>query len=223
MGRYQDAVPCFRRWTELQPDSSRGYQALGTTYHAAGDTRQALVNYEKAISMADDARAYSNLGSLYAGEGRFIDAARAYEKAVALEPGTPAKYKNLGDAYRRLGRDGDARKTYVRGATLSRDLLRVNPKDAAVLSSLAVLEAKLGRPDQASRLAAEAVSLSPSNGEIIYRRAVVHALAGHPVDALKDLRVALTRGASATIAGQDYDLAILRNLPEFKELVGPRS
>ena len=38
---------------------------LGTAYQAMGDKRQAVDNYQMALTLGPDARAYSNLGGVY--------------------------------------------------------------------------------------------------------------------------------------------------------------
>jgi hypothetical protein len=97
--------------------------------------------------------------------------------------------------------------------------LRVNPKDAEVLGMLAVYEAKLARRAQGHRHAAEALSLRPSDPGLLYRKAVVHALAGEQKEALGALEEALGRGYSVALAREDDDLATLQSLPLFQKLM----
>lgn len=219
-GRHAEAIAAFRRMTELQPDNSRGYQMLGTAYQAAGDDNRALANYQKALELAPDARAYSNIGVIRFGQGRFDEAARAWEQAARLEPREPLKHRNLGDAYARLDRAEDARRAYQEAVALARGRLQVNPQDAPSLSMLAVCEAKLGRRADASRHAAAALALAPSDADTLFENAIVHALSGEPDRALSALEQALKRGYSARLAQRDEDLAPLRSLEGFRTLLG---
>jgi len=192
---------------------------LGAAYDKMGNDDLALVYYQRAIELNPDARAYSNLGTLYYRQGRFADAAKAYGEAARLEP-SPAKHRNLGDLYARLGQPARAREQYLRAVELSQSLLRVNPKDARSLGLLAVSEAKLGRRDVAARHADEAVALAPLDGEVLYRKAVVAALAGRTGPALTSLRQALDHGYSPADAARDDDFGSLRDSPAFRPLVG---
>jgi tetratricopeptide (TPR) repeat protein/tRNA A-37 threonylcarbamoyl transferase component Bud32 len=217
--RYQEAAAAFQRAIELQPDNSRAFQMLGTVYSLMADDERAVVNYRRAIELAPDSRAYSNLGTTYYRQGKFADAARAYEDAVRLEPHSPAKYRNLGDVYARLGQRERARQAYLRAVELSENLLRVNPGDARTLGLMALSESKLGHHGPAARHAEEARRLSPADGEVLYRNAVVAALAGHPDAALSALDQALSRGYSAADAARDDDFGTLRDTPAFRQLV----
>jgi tetratricopeptide (TPR) repeat protein/TolB-like protein/tRNA A-37 threonylcarbamoyl transferase component Bud32 len=219
LGRYPDAVRALTRVTELQPDNSRGFQMLGAVYDKMGNDDQALVYYRRAIELNPDARAYSNLGTLYYRQGKFDEAAQAYSEAARLEP-SPAKHRNLGDLYSRLGQRTRAREQYERAVELSQSILGVNPKDAHTLGLLAVSEAKLGRHDAAARHADEAVALAPLDAEVLYRKAVVAALAGRTGPALAALREALDHGYSAADAARDDDFGSLRDSQAFRRLVG---
>jgi tetratricopeptide (TPR) repeat protein len=192
---------------------------LGAVYDKMGNDELALVYYRRAIDLNPDARAYSNLGTLYYRQGKFAEAAQAYSEAARLEPG-PAKHRNLGDVYARLGQATRAREQYERAVALSQSILGVNPKDAHTLGLLAVSEAKLGRHDVAARHAEEAVGLAPLDGEVLYRKAVVAALAGRTGPALAALRQALDHGYSAADAARDDDFGPLRDSPAFRQLVG---
>ncbi len=217
-GRFMEAAAAYRRITELQPDNSRGFQMLGTAYQAMGDKRQAIENYQMALALGPDSRAYSNLGSVYYSEGKYAEAARAYEEAAKLEP-SPVKYRNLGDAYDRMGQHDKASDSYRRAVALCGDQLRVNPKDAEVLGLLAICEAKLARRVPARQHAAEAIGLRPGDAGLLYRKAVVHALAGEQKEAVAALEEALGRGYSVALAREDDDLATLGSLPSFQRLM----
>jgi len=221
-GRYPEAITAFHRVTELQPDLSWGFQSLGLAHHAAGNLPEAVKNYEQAIRLGPSPASYSNLGTVYYRQARFEEAARMYQKALELRPGSPATLRNLGDAYRRLGRTQEAESSYVQAIELTRDILKVNPKDGRTLGMLALYEAKLGRKIEAARHGAQALREAPDDGEVLYRNAVVHALAGERKKALALLERALNRGYSAREVEEDDDLLELRSLPEFQRLVKPK-
>jgi tetratricopeptide (TPR) repeat protein len=205
--------------TEVQPDSARGYLNLGAAYAAAGDNRQALQNFERALVIAPDEIAQSNVGTILYSEGRYDEAAKAFEQAVTLGPRSPVAHRNLGDVYQKLGKRDQARTEYRKALDLGRELLKVNPRDAPQLSECAVYLAKLGQSAEALKLAAEAVADGGSNVEVLYRRAVVHALLGQQAEAVRWLERAVAKGYSRALARGDDDLSSIKTLARVKELL----
>jgi len=217
-GRFPAAARAYTRVTELQPDNAWGFQMLGTAYHASGDKAKAAENYRKAIAIGPGARAYSNLGTILYEQGRFDEAVETYREAARLEPNA-AKYRNLGDAYAKLGQRAQSREAYAQAVELCRKRLTVNPRDALTLAKLAVYEAKLGLDTEAQGHAERAATLAPEDPGVLYRRAVVHALAGRAGAALEVLGDALNAGYSAAFAGTDEDLEALRGRAAFAALL----
>ena len=64
------------------------------------------------------------------------------------------------------------------------------------------------------------MALSPHAADVIYRHAVVLALAGRVGESLAALQSAVDQGYSRTMAKDDDDLAILRGRPQFAKLIG---
>ena len=220
--RYSEAIAEFTRATELQSDSSSGFQMLGTAYHAAGDFDRAVASYAQANAIRPNANAWSNIGMIRHTQGRYADAVAAYKQSITLRPREPVTYRNLGDAYWRLPDAGAAREAYRRAIDLIHAQLEVNPTDAGLLALEAFCEAKLGNGARASALIDRAVSLAPTSGEVLYKRALVAAMANRTTQSLAALREALAHGASRKVAADDDDLRNLQRLPEFQTLVSPQ-
>jgi serine/threonine-protein kinase len=218
-GRYADAAVAFRRVIELQPDSPRGFYMLGTILLAGGDPTRAIPIFRRAIALAPESGAYTNLGQALYQLERFTDAAAAFEEAARLAPKSPMKQRNLGDVYRRMGQTPKATAAYRRAVELCREHLALNPRDARMVSMLAVYEAKLGHGTEAARDAERAVSLGPSLADVAYRRAVVLALVGRADESLTALRGALALGFSRSLADEDEDLASLRVRADYRTLL----
>jgi tetratricopeptide (TPR) repeat protein len=218
-GRFLDAATSYRRAAELQPDNAWAHQMLGTSLHAAGDLAGAVAPYEEAIRLAPDARAWANLGLVYYATGRPADAVRAYEEAARLEPTSGTIRRSLGDVRARAGGPSAAEGDWKAAIVLSREALRVNPRDALQLANVAICLAKIGQKDAALGAARAALEAAPSSADAHYGAAVVHALAGDAPGALAALERALAMGASASLAKDDEDLASLRALPGFRKLL----
>jgi Flp pilus assembly protein TadD len=144
----------------------------------------------------------------------------AYEAAIKLKPEDAGLHRNLGDAMAAGHDAAGARSAYLRSLDLATTQLKVNAKDAESLSLVALVEAKLGRPADARVHIASALALATDgNSTVSYRDAAIRALAGEPEQALEALTKAMDLGYSAAMAAHDPDLQILRDRPQFAELV----
>lgn len=221
--RYDEAIEMFQRVADLRPDSPFGFQQLGTVYHQLGDNARALSYYTQAIARQATPEAYSNIGAIHHQRGAYGEAVEAYQQAIALRPTSHITHRNLGDAYRRLGRERDAQDAYRRAVQLVEAQVRVNPNDARSLAALAVYTAKLGEDAAARGRLRQALALSPTDVQVLYRAAVVHALGGRPEAALEALQQAIERGYSRAVAEIDEDFESLRTLPGYQALIAQRT
>jgi tetratricopeptide (TPR) repeat protein/TolB-like protein len=222
-GRFKDAVAAFRHIVELVPDNAWGYQLLGTVYQQQGRLEEARAQYEKSVERGGTPATFSNLGAIEYANGRYDDALRLFRRGADLLPRSAAMARNVGDTLQRLGRPTEAREAYGRAASLAEQDVRVNPKDAHRLAALAVYQAKQGRAADAGQTLAASLALGSPDATIWYRAAVVHTLGARLTQGMDDLKRAIEAGASAEIARTDDDLAPLRSLPEFKQLIAARA
>lgn len=219
-GRYDDAIAAFQKVTELQPDNYMGFQQLGTAYHTVGKAEQALENYRRTIAIRPSAGAYSNIGALHHARGEYVEAVEAYRQAIALRPNSSATHRNLGDALARLGRRTEALAAYRAAVRLGVAELRVNPRNARILASLAVHMQKAGDAAGARKRLQEALEIAPTDIEVLYRAAVVHALQGRIQPAVRALGLAVAGGYSRARVNEEDDFVSLRASAEFQAIVG---
>lgn len=218
-GQYEDAATWFQRVTQVQPDSNMGFINLGAAYMRLGANDLALENFEQANTIAPDGVTFSNIGTIHYSDGRYAEAVEAFQEAIRLGQKNHTSHRNLGDAYLKLGRRDRARAEFETAAALSDELLKVNPRDAPTLACLGVYEAKIGRVTDAIRHINDAVAISPANVDVLYKRAVVYALAGREADAVRALEVALKQGYIPALARADDDLDSIRRLPQVQRLL----
>lgn len=220
-GRLVASAAAFRRLIELQPDSARGYQRLGTVLQTAGRIDEALANYEKAAAIRPSWGTYSNMGTLHYWQGDNVKAAAAYQRAIDLAPNEPELYANMGDALQKLGQAERAAGQYRHAIVEIRKLLAVKPNDPLNVAALALYQAKLGLKDAASSSIELASTLSPQDGEVLYVGAVVHALAGDARAACDATAAALAHGKSAEEVRRADELKSLKGCPAYDRLPAP--
>ncbi len=219
-GRLDDAAKAYQRVTELQPDSGLGFHMLGTVQQSRGDMTAALENYRKANAISPDASAYSNIGTILYWQGDYAKAAEAYEHAIRLSPNQPRLHGNLGDALQELGRRDEALRSYRRAIEEVSRLLGVNEKDTANLALLALYRIKIGERAAAEEAIGRALAISPSDGAVLYHRAIVHALGGDASKACVALEQAVARGASAEIIRHADELKSLKGCATYDRISG---
>ena len=220
-GRLDAAIAAYRRLTQLQPDSARGYQRLGRAHQAAGRIDDAIESYQKANDIRESWATYSNMGTLHYWRGDNVKAAAAYRRAIELAPNQPELYANLGDALQKLGQPDRAAEQYRRAIVEVRKALQVNANDPLNVAGLALYQAKLGMRDAAASSIELASTLSPQDGEVLYVRAIVHALAGNTAAACEATGAALTHGKSAEEVRLADELKSLKGCPAYDRLLAP--
>ncbi|GFO70442.1 hypothetical protein GMLC_40210 [Geomonas limicola] len=129
MGRLPEAIVELKKATQLDPHTEY-FRHLGNAYYEAGDRREAIRQYEKAVSLEPrNPMARNDLGSLYGEMGDFGQSIVHLEAAVGLDPLQPDSHFNLGMAYRDTGRLDRAVEQFEAA-------VRLNPNEPAFRSAL---------------------------------------------------------------------------------------
>src|SRR5262249_5944364 len=157
------------------------------------------------IEINPTAASYSNVGTIHYDRGEFREAVSAYEQSVARDPGSAIMRRNLGDAYEALGDTQKTRDAYAKAVELSSALLQVNPRDARTLALKALCEAKIGSREAAVRDIDAAMTIAPTDKEVLYKKAVVELLTGGAATALSALADAIAHGYSVALVAADRD------------------
>lgn len=125
LGRLDDALRDLRFAYDLEPGAVRTLLYLGNVYVKAGQGKQALEYYDRAITAKptyDDA--YARKADALAGMGRDADALAAVEKAIEVSTYKPERFwLQKGALLEKLKRPADARAAYVKARTLNPKLL----------------------------------------------------------------------------------------------------
>ena len=219
LGRHDEAIAALTKFVQLQPDNAVAHHKLGTAYQQKDDYAKALQEYGEAIRIRPLSQTYTNMGVIQYDQRDYAGAVRSFEGSVKMNPNEPQLHRNLGDAYQKINQPAKAREQYSISLGLLDEALKVNPTSAALMGQRAVCLAKVGRIAEALRQAADPNVVNATSGEVLARRAVVLSLAGQEAESLKALDLALARGYSPGFAERDDDLARVRALPSFPEMI----
>ncbi len=220
-GENQKAAEMFRKVTKLDPGNHQAFYDLCGADFYLGKTAEAEEMCKKSLAIRPNGTAYSNLGTITFYQGYFDLSAEYFEKAVPFSPKESTLWGNLGDAYRWSSHErAKAVPAYRKAAALAREGLRVNPKDYALLGSLALYEAKSSNIKQAIRDLEKALSLAPKNLQLTYNAALVYHMAGQQAKALDYLRRARDGGYPAQSIGIDPEWKSMKDNPEFQQIIG---
>src|SRR5271169_6228943 len=122
-------------------------------------------NYEKAASVFQEivktsprnAEAWRGLGSASGSLGRREEAIAAYQRAIDINPDSET-FVLLGIQYDAAGRVNEATEAFQRS-------IRVNPGNVDAYDYLAQTYSRLGRHDEAQKLAKQAIAIRPDDAE----------------------------------------------------------
>ncbi len=219
MGENEKAVETFRRVTALEPERASGYLNLGVVYYRQGKWNESAPQFRKAIELQPSPRAYSNLGVVYFYLGRYQDAAQMFDEAAKMNPNDYLVIGNLADSYRWLKDRAQAADAYQRAIGLAYKAYAVNPRNAALMGSLALYYAKSGQMTRARDFIRRARTIKPDDGGLRYNQAVIEAMDGQAPQALESLRGALEKGYPMQEAMRDPELEALRADAKFRQIV----
>jgi len=196
-GRYTDALTQWDRVVELTPDSYRAVSNLGVLYVKLDRWPDAKVMFERSVKLEPNYGACSNLGTIYFHEARYSDAAGMYEKALELESRDYKVVGNLASAYHWIPNEEKAQVNYRRAVQMAEEKRQINPRDADVLSDLAVYYGMTGSSSaRALQLIEQALEQSPDDVDVLFRASEVYEHLGEREKALKSIGMALDHGCS---------------------------
>ncbi len=99
-----EAIACFRRAIELEPNFADAYNKLGYLHKQRGQVDQAIAYYEKAIEVDPNYfYAHMNLGDTLAGIGRIDESITCFRTAIKLDPKFVAARNQLARVQRLAG------------------------------------------------------------------------------------------------------------------------
>ena len=221
--RYDDAVQAFVKATQLAPNSYLGHFDLGGTYLAQGLYPQAIESLNRSIALHPTTDGYLNLGYAYTLMGRYPEAIAALEEGLKIDDRDWMVWGNLADAlYWSSTRRGEAAAKYEKAISIERSKLQVNPEDVLALGYLADYSAMIGDKQGALSYLQKALKIAPTNGDVLFRAAIVYNHFNEPAEALAYLNKAAQVGYSRSFIHDTPDFGSLRQNPQFPTTIAKR-
>ncbi len=217
-GEDDKAAKLYSQTIQLEPDNPAGYSNLAMVYFSQGKYEESIASFQKALQLKPTAAIYSNLGTAFFYLKRNSEALAMFEKAVEMNPSNE-NLGNLADGYRLAGNKEKAQETYEKAISQAFKDLKVNPRDAFVVSNLALYFAKKGDVENARESLKKARGLDRSSVFLLYAGAVVDTIDNKPSDAVKELKDAVAKGYSPQDIATDPEFAPLRDRPDYKVII----
>ncbi|MGE0141817.1 MAG: tetratricopeptide repeat protein [Planctomycetota bacterium] len=152
---WERATDCYRRATELEPDSASAWNNLGRMLRRRGDLAGAIRAYRRSVEVAPDhVRAWNNLGNALRAEKDQNGARDAYRRAIELRPDYARAHYSLGVMEQAEGDLSASIESYRR-------CIAVDPEYAPAHCNLSVALWDSNRHEEAFRIAKHALTLAP--------------------------------------------------------------
>jgi Flp pilus assembly protein TadD len=173
---------------------AQGYEKI-----KSGNYNDAKAIYQHVLTREPgNPDALSHLGICAAVTGAPAVGLKLMQQAVQILPNAPTYHNNLGELLRMLGRFAEAEAEF-------RTSLRLNPRDAGIVSTLGLTVAQQGKTDEGLRLAREAVAMSPDAAPPHYRLGLIYAQLKRPAEARVEFQAALAIEPAFVPAREELD------------------
>lgn len=215
-GEYANSAAQFRKVIQLAPRFHSAHTNLGAALSEMGYDDAAVQALMTSLSIKETPRALNSLAAVRAYQKRDAEAIALYKKAHAQDPRNYICLINLGDSCRREGLAAESAEYYRRGMAITRDQLRINPRDASTRAYFASFEAFLGDRARGEEEIEQALQLAPAEKVVIRRAVVLYETLGR-----RDRALAIAGTATVETLRElerHPDLADFRDDSRFREL-----
>ena len=216
---YDKALQMFAKVIQIAPEWYGTYVNIGSIYNDMGQYEKGIDPLKKSIAIRPSYSGYVNLGAAYFGLNRFDDAAKAYQEAIKLDPEQQVIWGNLGAALYYGGKKDQAVGPSRKAIELALADLKVNPRDAELLSSLAGYYSMLGDRKNALLYLGQALQYGHNDKGILIDAAGVYSQLGETGLAIEWLGRAVQAGYTTDKIRSDPEFAKLAGNPTYEQLI----
>ncbi len=143
-GKLDEAITCFQKAVQLNPDCADAHSNLGLVLLPKGRVDEAISHCQTALRHRPDYKeTHINLGNAFVQKGRVNDAIAQYQEALRISPDYADAHNDLGNALLAKGKVDEAIAHY-------RDALEINPDFAAVKYNLGIALRRKENADKSS-------------------------------------------------------------------------
>jgi protein O-mannosyl-transferase len=158
-GRYDEAIPYYKRALSYSPGFPEAHFYLGHAYDHQGKLDQAIAEYEKALWFKPiQEQTHIRLGVALAKQGKLPEAAAHYEAALALNPESALAHNNLAKLLHTQGHLDEAIAHYSAA-------LKYDPNFPQAHNNLGILYLQKGQTQAGIVQLREALRLKPGDVE----------------------------------------------------------
>ena len=216
-----EAAAAAAKALDLAPDLAEAHVAQGHVRSLAGDREGAVRSFERAIALNPELHeAYYYFARHCYAQGDHARAAELFEQAYRTRPD---EYVVLALSVGAIDASGDTAGAEAMARRALSGLIRqceMEPDNARPHYMIAGLLQRLGRGEEGSVYAEKALRMRPDDFGTLYNLACFYSLAGNCERALDLLERAIGSGGGYyDWIIHDPDLAALRDLPRFQQLV----
>ena len=194
LSRNDEAMACYKRAIDLNPQYPEALNNLASMYLSAGDMKQAEIFFSKVISIKPDyVPALYNMGMIYQKTGRRVEARELIEKTVKLRPQHGEAWKVLAELFIQTAMFDEAHDAINKsieiapnvgnlliGSALANkkadykvaieqleEALRLEPENFDVIKNLGALYGHLEMYEKSCALCEKALQREPDDSEIL--------------------------------------------------------
>jgi tetratricopeptide (TPR) repeat protein len=210
LGKFTEAVGCYRRVLATQPNHPDALQLIGAIAYQAGRYDIAIEYISNAVKLnGHNPTWFSKLGLALERQGRLEESLASHDKSLELKPDYVEAFNNRGNVLQALGRTDEALASYD-------EALALDPNRAEVLNNRGNLLKHLKRLDEALVSYDRAVELNPNYAAAINNRGNVLRELGRIDEALTcyDTAFALNPSLATALNNRGTVLKAMNRLEE---------
>lgn len=135
MGRFDEAIECYRRELEIDPNRTHAYANIGFAYASGGQYEDAVKYYRKALESLDKPEIHNNLGDVLLRLEKYSEAVEEYKKVLLEIPDNAEIHNKLGFTFAYTGQ-------YDEAIAHFKEALRIDPNHPGAKTNLELVTAE---------------------------------------------------------------------------------